>query len=161
MSTTTIINIINEVSLWWQWVVILSQSHHLSSGQSDLHSDSGQPHHSASCADSWQDHHIKIITWFLCLGEDLKKPAPEVSSLPASATLTPATDARSAVRVSSATNVTCHRNGVFSCSRSSSGMTTNFVNPSYPNHDSSTGDCSFALILQPNVCQVKEHLQSN
>ena len=39
-------------------------------------------------------------------------------------------------------------------------MTTNFVNPSYPNHDSSTGDCIFALILQPNVCQVKEHLHT-
>ena len=48
-----------------------------------------------------------------------------------------------------------NRNGVFSCSTSSSGITTNFVNPSYPGYDSNTGLCKFYLILNSGVCQVR------
>ena len=48
-----------------------------------------------------------------------------------------------------------NRNGVFTCGGSSSGMTTNFVNPSYPNTDSDTGQCKFYLVLNSNVCQVR------
>ena len=48
-----------------------------------------------------------------------------------------------------------NRNGVFSCGTSSTGITTNFVNPSYPEYDSNTGDCNFFLILNSGVCQVR------
>jgi len=48
-----------------------------------------------------------------------------------------------------------NRNGVFSCGKSSSGVTTNFVNPSYPGYDSSTGACKFHLVLHSDVCQVR------
>ena len=34
------------------------------------------------------------------------------------------------------------------------GMTTNFVNPSYPGTDSTTGECKFYLVLNSDVCQV-------
>jgi len=48
-----------------------------------------------------------------------------------------------------------NRNGVFSCGKSSSGVTTNFVNPAYPGYDSSTGSCKFHLVLHSDVCQVR------
>ena len=48
-----------------------------------------------------------------------------------------------------------NRNGVFSCGKSSSGVTTNFVNPSYPGYDSSSGTCQFHLVLHSDVCQVR------
>jgi len=48
-----------------------------------------------------------------------------------------------------------NRNGVFSCGKSSSGVTTNFVNPSYPGYDTSTGICRFHLVLHSDVCQVR------
>lgn len=48
-----------------------------------------------------------------------------------------------------------NRNGVFSCGKSSSGVTTNFVNPSYPGYDSSKGTCQFHLVLHSDVCQVR------
>ena len=48
-----------------------------------------------------------------------------------------------------------NRNGVFSCGSSSSGITTNFVNPSYPDYDTATGQCKFYLILNSGVCQVR------
>lgn len=48
-----------------------------------------------------------------------------------------------------------NRNGVFSCGKSSSGVTTNFVNPSYPGYDSSAGICTFHLVLHSDVCQVR------
>ena len=35
-----------------------------------------------------------------------------------------------------------NRNGVFTCGSSSSGITTNFVNPSYPDYDTATGQCN-------------------
>ena len=35
------------------------------------------------------------------------------------------------------------------------GMTTNFVNPSYPGTDSTTGECKFYLVLNSDVCQVR------
>ena len=47
------------------------------------------------------------------------------------------------------------RNGVFSCGSSSSGVTTNFVSPSYPDYDTATGECKFFLILNSGVCQVR------
>ena len=66
---------------------------------------------------------------------------PEVSSLPADLPATiPTPEAK---------------NGVYSCSQSSSGMTTNFINPSYPQYDSEAGSCKFYLILNSNVCQVR------
>ena len=67
--------------------------------------------------------------------------AAEVSSLPAE--LPP--------RIPTPEN----RNGVFTCGTSSSGVTTNFVNPSYPDYDSSTGSCQFHLVLHSDVCQVR------
>ena len=66
---------------------------------------------------------------------------PEVSSLPADLPATiPTPEAK---------------NGVYSCSGSSSGMTTNFINPSYPQYDSEAGNCKFYLVLNSNVCQVR------
>ena len=41
------------------------------------------------------------------------------------------------------------------CGSSSSGVTTNFVNPSYPGYDSETGTCTFHLVLHSGVCQVR------
>jgi len=48
-----------------------------------------------------------------------------------------------------------NRNGVYSCGKSSSGVTTNFVNPNYPGYDSSEGICQFHLVLHSDVCQVR------
>ena len=36
------------------------------------------------------------------------------------------------------------------------GMTTNFVNPSYPGTDSTTGECKFYLVLNSDVCQASQ-----
>ncbi len=35
-------------------------------------------------------------------------------------------------------------------------MTTNFVNPSYPGTDSTTGECKFYLVLNSDVCQASQ-----
>jgi len=45
--------------------------------------------------------------------------------------------------------------GAFSCGGSSSGSTTNFVSPQYPNYISTTGDCDFYLVVDKDVCQVR------
>lgn len=66
---------------------------------------------------------------------------PAVSSLPAALPATIPTPV--------------NRNGVFSCGSSSSGITTNFVSPSYPDYDTATGECKFFLILNSGVCQVR------
>eukprot|EP00090_Calanus_glacialis_P015042 TRINITY_DN23916_c0_g1_i1.p1 TRINITY_DN23916_c0_g1~~TRINITY_DN23916_c0_g1_i1.p1 ORF type:complete len:681 (+),score=97.98 TRINITY_DN23916_c0_g1_i1:151-2193(+) len=45
--------------------------------------------------------------------------------------------------------------GAFTCGGSSSGSTTNFVSPNYPNYISETGTCDFYLVLDKSACQVR------
>ena len=47
------------------------------------------------------------------------------------------------------------RPGVYSCGHQGSEMFINFVNPSYPAHDTTTGTCVFKVDVSPRICQIR------
>jgi hypothetical protein len=50
------------------------------------------------------------------------------------------------------------RPGVYSCGHVGEEMFINFINPSYPDHDSTAGTCKFRVRLtNPDVCQVQQY----